>query len=86
MKGKEKTEELQKELLRIKGKIEKKMRENEAAPFTMDPSYFELMKRHHKRIEKIKIDKDEFKSLTLEEALNILIDKINEIIDILNTL
>ena len=86
MKGKEKTEELQKELLRIKEKIEEKMGGNEPAPFTMDPSYFELMRHHHKRIEKIKIDKDEFKSLTLEEALNILIDKINEIIDILNTL
>ena len=62
------------------------MREDEPAPFTMDPNYFELMRRHHKRIEKIKIDKDEFESLTLEEALNILIDKINEIIDIVNSL
>ena len=86
MNDKEKTEELQKELLRIKEKIEEKMGENEPAPFTMDPSYFELMRHHHrKKIEKLD-DADNYRFVPLDKVLRILIDKINEIIDILNTL
>jgi len=84
MKGKEKTEELQKELLRIKEKIEEKMGGNEPAPFTMDPSYFELMRHHHKRIEKIN-DKF-FANWSQNDRWETIVDKINEIIDIVNSL